>query len=161
MLKALANEARLMIVDTLGSCECCVGDLTGAVNLDMSTVSKHLSVLASAGIIGFKKVGNTVHYRLLTPCVLELFSCADKVLGDDDSPGAQGEGRSCCSKPAVETGDEGSAKSKVRSKAAKPEPQRIAASKAVEQAAPVQKRGNRAASGPGAPLMWLHDGLQE
>ncbi len=80
--KALANEARLLIVDRLKDCECAVGELAGAVGLDISTVSKHLSVLLNAGIVENRKNGNTVWYRLLTPCVLDMFACTEKVLKD-------------------------------------------------------------------------------
>ena len=78
--KALANEARLMIVHKLHEKECSVGELTDMVDLDQSTVSKHLSVLLSAGIIDNRKEKNVVYYRLLTPCVIDMFSCAKKVL---------------------------------------------------------------------------------
>jgi ArsR family transcriptional regulator len=78
--KALGSEARLMLVDCLKDCECSAGELTLAVGLDQSTISKHLSVLLAAGIVDNRKVANTVRYRLLTPCVLEMFACALKVL---------------------------------------------------------------------------------
>ena len=79
--KALANEARLLIVDKLRNCECSVGELAGAVALEMSTVSKHLSILLACGIVDNRKEGNVVLYRLLTPCILEMFSCCNQVLG--------------------------------------------------------------------------------
>jgi ArsR family transcriptional regulator len=78
--KALSNEARLMIVDCLKSCECSVGDLAQAVELDISTVSKHLSVLLAAGILDNRKQANVIYYRLLTPCVLDMFACTNRVL---------------------------------------------------------------------------------
>ena len=78
--KALANEARLMIVDRLKSRERSVSELAGEVGLDISTVSKHLSVLLTAGILDNRKEGNVIYYRLLTPCVLEMFSCTNKVI---------------------------------------------------------------------------------
>ena len=77
--RALANEARLLIVDRLTDCECSVGELARASALDISTVSKHLSVLRAVGIVDNRKQGNTVLYRLLTPCVLEMFACIDRV----------------------------------------------------------------------------------
>lgn len=80
ILKALANEARLMIVDRLNEKEYSVGELTELLELDQSTVSKHLSVLYNAGIVDYKKNGNLVYYRLLTPCVLDAFKCACKVV---------------------------------------------------------------------------------
>ncbi|HSW59991.1 MAG TPA: metalloregulator ArsR/SmtB family transcription factor [bacterium] len=79
ILKALANEARLMIVDSLKEREITVGELTELLKLDQSTVSKHLSVLYNAGIVDYRKNGNLVYYRLLTPCVLDVFKCICKV----------------------------------------------------------------------------------
>ena len=78
--KALANEARLMIVDSLRECECSVGELTRCVGLDQSTVSKHLSVLFNAGIVEKRKQANLIFYKLLTPCVLDMFACTVRVL---------------------------------------------------------------------------------
>ncbi len=77
--KALANEARLMIIECLRDCECSVTKLTEAVGLDQSTVSKHLSALLSVGIVENRKEGNVVFYRLATPCVLDIFCCIDNV----------------------------------------------------------------------------------
>ncbi len=80
ILKAMANPARLCMIDRLASGECSVGGLTALVGLDQSTVSKHLSVLRHHGIVADRRDGNMVFYRLLTPCVLEFFGCADRVL---------------------------------------------------------------------------------
>ncbi len=77
--KALANESRLMIVDKLYEKECSVSELTELLGLDQSTVSKHLAVLLQAGIVDFRKEKNIVYYRLLTPCVIDMFACASKV----------------------------------------------------------------------------------
>ncbi len=46
----------------------------------MSTVSKHLSVLKSAGIVADEKRGQQVYYRLKMPCVLRFFDCVGEVL---------------------------------------------------------------------------------
>jgi len=78
--KALANESRLMIVDKLNEKECSVGELTEMIGLDQSTVSKHLSVLLAAGIVDYRKEKNVVYYKLLTPCIIDMFDCACKVL---------------------------------------------------------------------------------
>ncbi|RLB59988.1 MAG: ArsR family transcriptional regulator [Deltaproteobacteria bacterium] len=80
VLKALANESRLKIVDRLSRGECSVGELTDLVGLDRSTVSKHLAVLRSHGIVEDRREGNVVYYRLLTPCVMDFFSCAMQVI---------------------------------------------------------------------------------
>ena len=80
VLKALANESRLKIVDRLSRGECSVGELTEIVGSDQSTVSKHLAVLRSHGIVNDRREGNAVFYTLLTPCVMNFFSCATQVL---------------------------------------------------------------------------------
>ena len=80
LLKALANEARLKIVHRLAEGECSVGQLTGVVGLDQSTVSKHLSLLRAHGIVRDRRDGNVVYYELLTPCVMNFFSCATQVM---------------------------------------------------------------------------------
>ena len=80
VLKALANESRLIIVDRLSSGECSVGELTNLIGLDRSTVSKHLAVLRAHGIVNDRREGNVVYYTLLTPCVTTFFSCATRVL---------------------------------------------------------------------------------
>ena len=80
VLKALANDSRLMIVDRLAEGECSAGELTRVVGTDQSTVSKHLAVLRSHGIVDDRRDGSSVIYRLLLPCVLKFFSCATRVL---------------------------------------------------------------------------------
>jgi DNA-binding transcriptional ArsR family regulator len=80
VMKALANESRLMIIDRLGLGECSAGDLTRMVGSDQSTVSKHLAVLRSVGLVDDRREGNVVIYRLVTPCVLNFFSCTTQVL---------------------------------------------------------------------------------
>lgn len=80
VLKALASESRLKIVDRLAKGECSVGELTELVGSDPSTVSKHLAVLRAYGIVLDRREGNVVYYKLLTPCVVNFFACATQVL---------------------------------------------------------------------------------
>jgi ArsR family transcriptional regulator len=80
VLRALANESRLMIVDRLNRGECSVGELAEMVGSDLSTVSKHLALLRAHGILEDRREGNLVYYRLLTPCVCNFFACATQVL---------------------------------------------------------------------------------
>ena len=82
VLRALANAARLHIIDRLSEGDCAVGELTALVGLDQSTVSKHLSTLRHAGIVEGQRNGNQVFYHLLTPCVLDFFSCASRVMDE-------------------------------------------------------------------------------
>ncbi len=80
VLKALANESRLKIVDRLSRGECSVGKLTELIGSDHSTVSKHLALLRAYGIVTDRREGNVVYYTLLTRCVMNFFACATRVL---------------------------------------------------------------------------------
>lgn len=70
ILKALAHPTRLFLVDQLSQEPRCVRELTRMVWADISTVSKHLSVLKSVGIVQDEKLGFQVFYRLRAPCAL-------------------------------------------------------------------------------------------
>jgi len=84
VLKALANESRLRIVDRLYRGECSVGELTEMIGSDQSTVSKHLAILRAHGVVSDRREGNVVYYKLMTPCVMNFFSCATQVLKERD-----------------------------------------------------------------------------
>lgn len=65
VVKAMAHPTRLFIVDELSrSGERCVCELTEMIGADISTVSKHLSILKAAGIVDDDKRGNMVYYHL-------------------------------------------------------------------------------------------------
>ena len=80
VIKAMAHPTRLFIVDELSREERCVCELTDMIGADVSTVSKHLSVLKAAGIVDDEKRGQQVWYNLKMPCVLKFFSCVENVL---------------------------------------------------------------------------------
>jgi ArsR family transcriptional regulator len=79
VLRALASESRLRIVERLSQGECCVCDLAEIIGADQSTASKHLALLRDNGIVDGEHRGQHVYYRLLTPCVLSFLSCASTI----------------------------------------------------------------------------------
>jgi len=84
IMKALANKYRLKIVDTLGeNLNMCVNDLVKELDLNQSSVSKHLNILKSAGVVKAKKEGLKVYYSLRTPCIINYFVCIDNVIQSD------------------------------------------------------------------------------
>lgn len=80
VIKAMAHPTRLFLVDQLSKGERCVCELTAMVGDDVSTISKHLSILKAAGIVSHDKRGAQVFYSLRVPCVLRFFSCVESVL---------------------------------------------------------------------------------
>ena len=82
VMKAMAHPSRLFILDELSKGERCVCELTEMIGADVSTVSKHLSILKNAGIVDTDKRGTQVYYRLITPCLLGVFDCVESALRD-------------------------------------------------------------------------------
>ena len=81
VFKALGHPARLAMVDQLVAGECCVRalmELPQLPKLSGPTMSQHLLVLKSAGIIGDEKRAKKIFYRLLMPCVAEMMLCMKK-----------------------------------------------------------------------------------
>lgn len=80
IIKALAHPTRLFMVEELSQKERCVSELTEMIGSDVSTVSKHLSVLKNAGIVQDQKKGSQVYYILRMPCIRNFFDCIEEVL---------------------------------------------------------------------------------
>lgn len=80
IIKALAHPARLAIVEELQDGEKCVCELQAAVGSDMSTVSKHLTILRQAGLVSSDKRGTMVVYSLQMPCIGKFLGCVEGVL---------------------------------------------------------------------------------
>jgi DNA-binding transcriptional ArsR family regulator len=75
VFKAMAHPSRLAVVEALAAGERCVCELQELVGSDMSTVSRHLSVLKQAGVIADSKRGTWVYYSLALPCVMTFLEC--------------------------------------------------------------------------------------
>ena len=80
VLKAMAHPSRLLIIEELEKGERCVCELTDLIGADMSTVSRHLSLLRNAGLIADRREGVKIFYTLRTPCLKGFFSCVESVL---------------------------------------------------------------------------------
>ncbi len=65
LLKALANEKRLMILcKLLERGEMSVMPLCDAVGLSQSALSQHLAKMREEKIVGFRREGQTIFYRV-------------------------------------------------------------------------------------------------
>lgn len=80
IFKALGHPSRLLMVDALRHGEMCVCDLQRLVGDDMSTVSKHLSVLRHASIVSTEKRGTNIYYKLELSCLETFLSCTGAVV---------------------------------------------------------------------------------
>ena len=80
IIKAMGHPSRLMMIDALAEGEKCVCELQQIVGSDMSTVSKHLSVLKNAGLVMDEKRANCIYYALRCSCILDFIGCVEDVL---------------------------------------------------------------------------------
>ncbi|HEU5160910.1 MAG TPA: metalloregulator ArsR/SmtB family transcription factor [Streptosporangiaceae bacterium] len=62
--KALANPARLILLDLLAQRECSVEELAEEAGMKVGNTSAQLKVLASAGLLATRRAGTRVFYRL-------------------------------------------------------------------------------------------------
>lgn len=64
MLRALADPVRLRIIDALRSSPKCVSELSESLGLEVVTVSHHLRILHSVGLLEREKKGRFKVYRV-------------------------------------------------------------------------------------------------
>ena len=82
-LKAIAHPSRIAILEMLErEGKMTVTDIYTRLNSDQSSVSHHLSILRSRGIVGQDRQGRYIYYFLDTKAYVSLFNC----LTDIQSP---------------------------------------------------------------------------
>jgi DNA-binding transcriptional ArsR family regulator len=72
LLKALANERRLMILCQLAPGELSVGALAPRIGISQSALSQHLAVLREDGVVATRRDGQTIWYRIADPAAVRL-----------------------------------------------------------------------------------------
>lgn len=76
VFRALANEARLRLLEALRDGERCGCELMVVLDAPQSTVATHLRKLRDAGLVKNRKKGKWNYYRVADPAVLELLDLA-------------------------------------------------------------------------------------
>ena len=70
--RVLAEPMRIRLLDRLRDGEATVGELSAELGASQQNVSKHLAVLADSGMLGRRKDGNRVYYRIIDESVFAL-----------------------------------------------------------------------------------------
>ena len=70
--RVLAEPMRIRVLDPLRDGPATVGELAEALGTSQQNVSKHVGVLAQAGMVSREKDGNSVRCRIADPSVLAL-----------------------------------------------------------------------------------------
>lgn len=83
MFKALADPVRLRLVSLIASHaggEACVCDISATIDLSQPTISHHLKVLRTAGLLDSQRRGTWVYYRVI-PAALQQLSAVLRIDG--------------------------------------------------------------------------------
>ena len=77
LFKVLSNDTRLRLLHSLTrEEEMCVSDLSDAVEMKPQAISNQLKQLEARGIVGSRREGLQVFYRILDPCVISVLDYA-------------------------------------------------------------------------------------
>lgn len=77
IFKILANDTRLRMLHALiRAGELCVNDLADSVVMKPQAVSNQLQKMVDYGILGSRRNGNNIYYKIVDPCVPELLDKA-------------------------------------------------------------------------------------
>jgi ArsR family transcriptional regulator, virulence genes transcriptional regulator len=88
MIKALANEKRLMILcRLLEAGEMNVTGLADAVGLSQSALSQHLAKMRAEGLVAHRRTAQTLHYRVDDPDVVRIIGVFQDVFCNPHSKG--------------------------------------------------------------------------
>ena len=72
LLKAMANEYRLLVLCHLAEGELSVGELNERVDLSQSSLSQHLGVLRQYGLVDTRRESQTIYYRLTEGAAVQV-----------------------------------------------------------------------------------------
>lgn len=67
LLRALADRTRLRLLNLIGNDEVCVCFFVEILGESQPKISRHLAYLRRAGIVGARREGKWMHYRIVDP----------------------------------------------------------------------------------------------
>lgn len=75
VLKAVAHPVRLQILELLEHKEMCVGDIVDALGGKQAITSQQLTMMKDKGVLGCRREGTKVFYRIENKNVIKLLHC--------------------------------------------------------------------------------------
>jgi ArsR family transcriptional regulator, lead/cadmium/zinc/bismuth-responsive transcriptional repressor len=73
LFKMLANDTRLRMLHALVRArEMCVTEMSELLAMKPQAISNQLTRLAARGILGSRRHGNNIYYRIVDQCVIEI-----------------------------------------------------------------------------------------
>jgi len=80
MCKVFSHPLRLQILNTLRDKEMSVSDMADRLGVAIGTLSQHLNMMKHRRVLGTRKDGNVVYYRLANPKILDAFDLIREIL---------------------------------------------------------------------------------
>lgn len=81
--RSLGDSSRLRIISLLAQQEYCVGEIAEIVEMSESAVSHQLRILRSLRVVGYRKEGRKVYYKLLDHHILDLYNSVAEHLEEE------------------------------------------------------------------------------
>jgi len=78
--KAMGNSVRLQVVHILREHPLTVGEICQETNLPQGTVSRHLTILRSVGVVNSKRSGNIKVYQITDDKIAEVCDLVRNIL---------------------------------------------------------------------------------
>ena len=83
LFQAIGQETRLEILLAIGESEACVCHLEASLGCRQAYISQHLMALRDAGLLGTRRDGKYIYYRLKKPEIMEMVDLAARMSGFD------------------------------------------------------------------------------
>lgn len=80
--KTLANEKRQRILDALRYGERTVSEIQSSTGIAQATLSQHLSILRTKGVVSARREGAHMHYSISNPKILLAFDLISEVMAE-------------------------------------------------------------------------------
>jgi DNA-binding transcriptional ArsR family regulator len=82
LCKTLANEKRQRILDALRRGERTVSELQARTEIPQATLSQHLGILRTKGVVIARRDGAHVHYSISNPKIFQAFDLISEVMAE-------------------------------------------------------------------------------
>ncbi len=80
LCKTLANAKRQMILSALRDGESTVTEIQEHTGIPQATLSQHLAILRSAGVVRTRREGNRIFYAITNPKIIQAFDLITEVM---------------------------------------------------------------------------------
>ncbi len=80
LCKTLANQKRQMILGSLRDHEMTVSEIQEHTGIPQATLSQHLSILRSHGVVHTRRSGNFIYYAISNPKIIQAFDLITEVM---------------------------------------------------------------------------------